>query len=136
MEKRKDTRSALKPGAIVKFKKSSFLGLLKPRTVKYAAIVDLSLGGIRTEYQTNSKWSVEFDQISIGTADNTIDIDLKDCRIISDSMVGRPIEGTYTRRCGIKFVQLSDTAKNKLTQFIDTYNNPPQKFKSWHKEFA
>jgi len=136
VEKRRDTRCALKPGAIVKFKKTSFLGLLKPRTVKYAAIVDLSLGGIRTEYQTNSKWSVEFDQISIGTADNTIDIDLTDCRIISDSIVGRPIDGLYTRRCGIRFMQLSDATKNKLAQFIEAYNNLPQHSQSWHKEFV
>lgn len=135
MEKRKDIRSALKPGTVVQFKKSSFFGLLKPRTVQYAAIVDLSLGGIRTEYQTNSKWSVEFDQISIGTADKTIDINLRDCRIISDSVVGRPIEGTYTRRCGIKFINLSDSAKTKLSQLIEAYNQP-QSPQPWHKQFS
>ena len=136
MEKRKDTRSALKPGAIVKFKKASFFGLLKPRTVQSAAIVDLSLGGLRAEYQTNSKWSVEFDQISIGTPDKSIDIDLEDYQIISDAIVGRPIEGTYTRRCGIKFKPLSDTAKNQLTELIKAYNHKPPSSRSWHKEFA
>lgn len=135
MEKRKNIRRALKPGTVVQFKKSSFLGLLKPRTVQHAAIVDLSLGGIRTEYQTRSKWSAEFDQITIGTADKTIDIDLRDYRIISDSVVGRPIEGTYTRRCGIKFIQLSDSAKNELSRLIETYNMPLRS-QPWRKELS
>jgi c-di-GMP-binding flagellar brake protein YcgR len=136
VDKRKNTRCALKPGVILKFKKSALFGLLKPRTVQYAAIVDLSLGGIRAEYQTNSKWSVDFDLISIGTADKSVDIELADCQIISDSMVGRPIEGTYTRRCGIKFTQLPDTVKNELTQVIEAYNFQPQRSQSWYKAFG
>jgi len=135
--KRKTDRCNLKPGACVLFKKSLFFGLIKPRTVKSAAILDMSLSGIRAQYNTTSKWSLHFDRVSIGTVDKKIEIDRVDCRVMSDCIVEHHTNGPYTRMCGIKFVNLSDAVKSKLSQIIETYGSDSlEKSKSWHKELV
>lgn len=134
--KRKEKRYTVKAGASVLFKKSIAFGLLKHRTVHSGAIIDISLTGIRAEYTTDTAWSSEFDKMSVVTSDNNISIHNIPCKIISDRKVRYLQNGTFVRRCGIEFGNLSDYHKLQLSYFIKKYTIVSDSNKSWHIEFA
>ncbi len=133
---RKEERYAVKTEASVLFRKSFAFGLFKHRTVYSGTIVDISLTGIRAEYSTATAWFGNFDKMSIVTADNTISINDIPCKIISDRKVKYLQDGTFVRRCGIKFGKLSDYHKLQLSYFIKKYTVVSDNQKSWHIEFA
>lgn len=134
--KRKEARYAVKTEASVLFKKSSVFGLFKHRIVHSGTIIDISHTGIRAEYKTTTAWSSDFDRMSIVTADNSISINNIPCKIISDRKVRYLQNGNYLRRCGIKFGNLSEYHKLKLSYFIQKYTIVSDNQKSWHIEFA
>ena len=129
-------RYAVKQGALVVFKKSFLFGILKPRTVRSAAIIDASISGIRAQYTAATSWSSNFDKMSIVTTDNKIAIENIPCKIISDAIVSRLPDGTFIRRCGIKYGDLSDYHKLQLSYFMQEYSIVPKSLKPWHIEFA
>ena len=133
---RKMARYAVKTGASVLFKKSFAFGLFKHRIVHSGTIIDISLTGIRAEYTTATVWSGDFDKMFIVTTDNNILIQDIPCKIISDRKVRSLQNGTFVRRCGIKFGNLSDYHKLQLSYFIQKYSVVPDNQKSWHIEFA
>jgi len=134
--RRKKARYAVKTGAFVLFKKSSVIGLFKPRTVQSGTIVNISLSGIRAEYSAATAWSKDFDKMSIVTIDTKIKIDNIPCKIISDSNVSRLPDGTFVRRCSIKYGTLSDYHALQLSYFMKEYTIDPNSPKPWHIEFA
>ena len=133
---RKEARYAVKTEASVLFNKSTAFGLFKHRTVYSGTIIDISLTGIRAEYKTTTVWSGDFNKMSIVTADNNFSINNIPCKIISDRKVRYLQDGTYLRRCGIKFGKLSEYHKLQLSYFIQTYTIVSDNQKSWHIEFA
>lgn len=133
---RQKVRCAVKKGAFVEFKKSFLFGMFKTRTIQSGAIIDISVSGIRVQYTSDTIWSSDFDKMSIVTTDKKISIDNIPCKIISDSKVVRLPNGTYIRRCGIKFGNLSEYHKLQLSYFIQKYAIDPKNSKSWHIEFA
>lgn len=133
---RKKVRYAVKTGAFVLFKKSSVIGLFKPRTVQSGTIVNISLNGIRAEYSAATAWSKDFDKMSIVTSDKKITIDNIPCKIISDSNVNRLSDGTFVRRCSIEYGVLSDYHTLQLSYFMKAYTIDPNNPKPWHIEFA
>ena len=134
--RRKKARYAVKKGASVLFKKSSVIGLFKPRTVKSGSIINISLSGIRAQYTAATVWSKDFDKMSIVTIDKKFTIDNIPCRIISDSNISRLPNGTFVRRCSIKYGNLSDYHKLQLSYFMQEYTIDPNNPTPWHIEFA
>ena len=134
--RRKKVRRAVKPGAFVVFKKSLFFGLFKSRVVHSAAIINISVNGIKAQYTAATPWSRSFDNMSIVTTDKKIKIDNIPCKVISDSMVTRLENGTFVRRCGIKLGNLSDFKKSQLSKFVKEYVIDTETSKAWHIEFA
>ena len=134
--RRKKARYAVKTGAFVLFKRSSVFGLFKPRTVQSGAIINISLSGIRAQYTAATAWSKDFDRVSIATIDEKKSIENIPCKIISDSNISRLPNGTFVRRCSIKYGNLSDYHKLQLSYFIQEYTIDPNSPKSWHIEFA
>ena len=134
--RRKKERYVIKTGAFVLFKKSSVIGLFKPRTVQSGSIINISLNGVRVEYTAATVWSKDFDKMSIVTIDKKITIDNIPCKIISDSNVSRLANGTFVRRCSIQYRTLSDYHKLQLSYFMKVYTIDPNSPKPWHIEFA
>jgi hypothetical protein len=134
--RRKKARYAVKAGTFVLFKKSLVFGLFKPRTVQSGTIINISLSGIRAQYTAATAWSKDFDKMSIATIDEKDSIDNIPCKIISDSNISRLPNGTFVRRCSIKYGNLSDYHKLQLSYFMQEYTIDPNSPKSWHIEFA
>ena len=134
--RRKKARYAVKKGASVLFKKSSVIGLFKPRIVKSGTIINISLSGIRAQYTAATVWSKDFDKMSIVTTDKKFTIDNIPCKIISDSNISRLPNGTFVRRCSIKYGNLSDYHKLQLSYFMQEYTIDPNNPTPWHIEFA
>lgn len=133
---RKKVRYTVKKGAFVDLKKSFFFGIFKTRMVQSGAIIDISTSGIRVQYISDTIWSSDFDKMSIITTDKKISINNIPCRIISDSKITRLPDGTYLRRCGIMYGNLSGYHKLQLSNFIQKYAIELKKSKSWHIKFA
>ena len=134
--RRKKARYTVKKGAFVLFKKSSVMGLFKPRTVHSGTIINISLSGIRAQYTAATAWSKDFDKMSIVTIDKKFTIDNIPCKIISDSNISRLPNGTFVRRCSIKYGNLSDYHKLQLSYFMQEYTIDPNNPTPWHIEFA
>jgi hypothetical protein len=134
--RRKKARYAVKKGALVLFKKSSVIGLFKPRTVHSGTIINISLSGIRAQYTAATAWSKDFDKMSIVTIDKKIAIDNIPCKIISDSNISRLPNGTFVRKCSIKYGNFSDYHKLQLSYFMQEYAIDPNNPKPWHIEFS
>jgi len=134
--RRKKARYAVKKGAFVLFKKSSIIGLFKPRTILSGTIINISLSGIKAQYTATTVWSKDFDKMSIVTIDKKITIDNIPCNIISDSNISRLPNGTFIRRCSIEYGSLSDYHKLQLSYFMQKYTIDPNSPKPWHIEFA
>jgi len=135
-KRREKGRRTVKPGAFVVFKKSYIWGLFKSRVVYSAEIINISISGIKAQYTATTTWTKNFDKMSIVTIDRKIIIDNIPCTLISDSMVAQLENGTFVRRCGIKYGNLSDYHKLQLSNFIQEYAINPKKTKVWHIEFA
>lgn len=133
---RRNVRLAVKSGASVMFKKTPRFRLGKPRIVQSADIIDINANGLRVQYSSDTKWSTQFDQISIVSADEISIIDDIYCKIISDCQVAQPSDGRYSRVCGLKFQELSEQQKYRINKFIEENTVDPDDLTRWHIQFA
>jgi len=117
-ERRKHNRFKVKKGPLVEFLKPRFLKLGKPRIVKTAQIVDISLKGLAFEYVDHNMWSPDFNELSIAEAIDKIKIEKVPFRAISDFSISRIENSTFLRRCGVKFGELTPNQKDQLHFFI------------------
>ncbi len=126
IEKRKKDRFRAEKGAVVEFSKPRFFNLGKPRVIRSAPIVDISKGGLAFEYRDQKMWSVDFDNLSIALPENEVRIDRVPIKIISDKTVGDSVSTVNSRRCGVKFSQLSIEQKSQLLYFINHHTRERQ----------
>ena len=121
-EQRKQARSKLKKVAFVVLKQPRPLKLLNPRTIKFAVILDISFGGLRAQYVGTDMFPYNHEKLSIVTDDDLLQIEDIPFKIITDYKYTRLPDNTYLRRCGVKFVTLSDNHKQQLHQLIRDYS--------------
>ena len=130
-------RSLIRPGAVAVLKKSSLLGLLKAPKKHSATIIDMSASGAKLKYNTGTSWAINFDAVSIATADSQLNIPDIPCKIVSDALVERRPDNIFIRDCGIEFVDISEEKRQRLSRFIRAYAIDSDSLpKAWHIEFA
>ena len=119
-ERRKYNRFKVAEGAFAKFHKPRLFKLIKPRIVKSAPIIDISLEGLAFQYTDRTMWSPNFNELSISKAAVDVKIDNVPFKTISDFLASRFSDSTLIRRCGVKFGKL--TPSEKLKEVADKYN--------------
>ena len=134
--RRINERLGIKPGASVVVKKSFLFGFGTSRIIHSAAIIDISLNGMRVEYKAPTIWSFNFDKLSIKTYNQAFLIEDIPSSIISDTMLYRLPKRGCVRRCGIQFGRLSYLQRTQMTIFIREYAVDPNPPSSWHVEFT
>lgn len=117
-ERRRKNRFKTKKGALVQFIKLAPFKLGKPRVIKSAPIIDISLGGLRFEYIAHDMWTLNFDSLTISKASDKIRIDKVPFMAISDFPISKFPDGTTLRSCGVKFMGLSPYQKSHLNSFV------------------
>ncbi len=132
---RQKVRCAVKSGVMVEFKKSFLFSLFNPCKIRSTTIIDISLTGIKAEYNVTTAWCKVFDKVSIVTTDANYSIENIPCRIVSDLEVGHLNDDTFVRRCGIEFMYLSESKELQLLSFIQEYAIDPNVQKAWHIEY-
>jgi hypothetical protein len=132
---RSNERLGIKPGASVVVKKSFLFGFGTSRIIHSAAIIDISLNGMRVEYKAPTIWSFAFDKLSIKTHNHAFLIEDIPCHIISDTMRYRLPKRGCVRRCGIQFGRLSYLQRKQMSIFIREYAVEPNPPSSWHVAF-
>ena len=118
VERRKHDRVKVKEDAIVELYKPRLFKLGKPRIVKSAPIVDISLGGLAFQYTDRSMWTADFNALSIARTSEKIKIDSLPFIAVSDFLRSSISDSTFTRRRGVKFGELTSTQKSQLANFI------------------
>jgi len=118
IEQRKHHRFKVKEGAFVGFYKPRVFKLGKPRLIKSAPIIDISLEGLAFQYTDFDMWSPNFDELSISKTDDEIKIGKVPFKAISDFLASRFSDSTFIRRRGVKFGKLTPNQKNHLRRFI------------------
>jgi len=118
VERRRYNRAKIKGEAFVELYKPRFFKLGKPRFVKSASIVDISLGGLAFQYTDQNMWTADFNKLSIAKTAEKIKIDRVPFIAVSDFLTSRISDSSFTRRRGVKFGELTSTQKSQLAYFI------------------
>jgi len=121
VERRKKNRFKVKEGALVQFYKPPRFKLGKPRVIKSAPIIDISVGGLRFEYIARNMWPHNFDSLVISKASDKTRIDNVPFKAVSDFPISTLPNSTTLRSCGVKFMGLSPNQKSYLDSFIRDY---------------
>lgn len=119
VEKRKYARFVAPP--------NTFAALGKEYT-RVGKIIDISQGGLALEYirgEVNAINSVEVDIFLVG---NVFQLYNVPCKIVYDIQIHEPhvnnnlVKLLTTKKCGIKFVELSEDINFQLKLFIDNHS--------------
>jgi len=121
VERRKQKRSKVKDDAFVKFYKPRFFNLGKPRIIKSAAIIDISLGGLAFQYVGCAMMSHDLYELSIANTTGAIKIDKVPFQAVSDFSISRLSNSNFIRKCVIKFGWLNPAQKSQLASFIQNH---------------
>jgi len=122
-ERRKYNRFKVAEGVFAEFHKPRLFKLLKPRIVKSAPIIDISLEGLAFQYTDRTMWTPNFNELSILKAAVDVKIDNVPYKAISDFLASRPFDTTLIRRCGVKFRKLKPIQRNQLDYFIQDHTH-------------
>jgi len=124
-EKRKWARYRVNEGAFVKFTKPRFFKFTKPRMVKLAPILDICDGGLAFQYEGQSMWSIDSNEMSISLPDDQMKIENVPFKIISDHKVYGISDSRDYRRCGVQFEQLTSDQKHQIDTFMHNHAMEP-----------
>jgi c-di-GMP-binding flagellar brake protein YcgR len=117
-EQRKSDRYKLRMNACVILKQLKLFNLLKPKTTKFS-IVNISNGGLQAQYVGTDMHQYEENKLSIETDDGSIRIDEISFKVISDNIFTNLPDNSCLRRCGIRFIALSENQKKQISILIN-----------------
>ena len=121
IERRKHNRFGIEDGVLVEFHKHRFLRLGKPRVVKSARMIDISLEGLAFEYVDQSMWSPDFDELSIKKTSGETRLERLPFKALSDFSTSKLPNSLQVRRYGARFGQLTSSQQHKLRYFIQDH---------------
>jgi len=121
VERRKQDRFKVKEGAFVEFHKPPLFQWGKPRIVKTASIIDISIDGLAFQYIDLKMLSLDFYTLSISNITGEIKINEIPFKAISDFAISRVSSSEFIRRCGIKFEKLTPNQQSQLRRLIQHY---------------
>ena len=121
VERRKQHRFKVKEDAFVKLYTPRFFKLGKPRIIKSATIIDISIGGLAFQYVDCVMLSHDFYELSIFNTTGAIKIDKVPFKAVSDFSISRLSNSKFIRRCGIKFGGLNPAQKSELASLIQNH---------------
>ncbi|MCE5335574.1 MAG: PilZ domain-containing protein [Desulfobacteraceae bacterium] len=107
-----------------KGKEGAFAAFIRPdEFINLGQIIDISLGGLCIRYLSTKQEPKGCSGIKIfGSNGRFIHVDKVQCKVIYDEEIP---EGTWeqlsTRRCGVKFENLTVRDKSMIQDFIDHY---------------
>jgi hypothetical protein len=120
MDRRKLVRYGLNKNIAIILERWIFFNILPPQIAKFA-LVDISLSGLRAQYVSSEIFPYQHKTLSIETYDGVVKIEHIQFKLISDYK-HTPLPGnTYLRRCGIKFINLTEKHKRQLNLLIRDY---------------
>lgn len=120
-EQRKSVRHKLSKHTNIVLKQPQFFKFLKPKITKFA-IVDISTGGLQAQYVGADMHQYEKNILSIETYDGAIRIENIPYKVITDYNYTNLPDNTYLRRCGLKFVELSEKQIQQIKKLIAEYS--------------
>ena len=106
-ELRKQNRFKLREGIIVAFQKPRLFSLGRPRIVKTASIIDINRRGLAFQYMSHKMWPADFNKLSILQTIDEIEIDNVPYEVVSDFKACNLTKSKPTRKCGVKFGELT-----------------------------
>ena len=120
-ERRRYKRFQLNPGIFIAFNVPRLLGLLKQRRIKFAAVTDISAGGLSAQYAAEDMFSYNIDQLSLISESDDIQIEDIEFKTIHDTKTHHVQTGVHLRRCGIQFLKLTEDKKKGLSDLSQKY---------------
>ena len=121
VERRKQNRFKVKEGAFVEFYKPPLFKWGKPRIVKTASIIDISIEGLAFQYIDLKMLSFDFYELSVFKSAGEIKINKIPFKAVSDFSISRLSNSKLIRRCGIKFEKLTPYQQSQLRRLIQHY---------------
>lgn len=121
IERRKHNRFGVEDGVTVEFLKPRFFKLGKPRVIKSARMIDISLEGLAFEYVDQNMWSPNFNELSIKKVSGATKLDRLPFKALSDFSTYKLPNAMQVRRCGAKFGQLTQGQQKRLRYFIQDH---------------
>lgn len=103
---------------VAEFYKSRFFKIGKPRLVKSVPVVDISYGGIGFQYVARDMWPIDFDTLTISNVPDEISIDNVPFKTVADFPISKGANSKSTRRCCVKFGDLTPKQQSDLSALI------------------
>jgi len=137
-EKRKHKRFKVKEGAFAEFHKPHRFKLGKPRIIESAPIINVSLKGLAFQYIARDMWSSNFNELVISSSETAdeIKIDKVPFKAVSDFAITRLPNSMFSRRCSIKFRELTPAQKSQLDHFIQNHTIGNRRSGSERRQFS
>jgi len=120
--RRKWKRFSVKGGAMVILEKPHLMGLLGQSNIELGPIVNISMGGLASQYIENKRRRISTDNLSIRMPDKSIIVDKIEYNIIADFQIAEMPDGKKIRNRCVKFFNMSSYQTFRLDDFIKSYS--------------
>ncbi len=122
LHRRKWKRFSVKGGATVILEKPRLMGLLGQSNIELGPIVNISMGGLATQYIENKRRMSSTDTLAIRMPDKTIIVDKIAYKTIADFEVATMPDGKKIRNRCVTFFNLSTYQTFRLDDFIKSHS--------------
>ncbi len=122
-ELRKQNRFKIREGIIAAFQKPRLLNLGRPRIVKTASIIDINKRGLSFQYISHKMWPTDFNKLLILQTTDEIEIDNVPYDVVSDFKACSFTKSKPTRKCGVKFGELTLNQRVPLNNLLLNYTS-------------
>ncbi|MBW1898284.1 MAG: hypothetical protein JRI61_04405 [Deltaproteobacteria bacterium] len=120
--RRKWKRFTVKGGAVVILEKPRIMGLLGQSNIEFGPIVNISMGGLASQYIENKRRMSSTDKLSIRMPDKSIIVDKVSYKTIADFEVAEMPDGKKIRNRCVKFFNMSSYQTFRLDDFIKSFS--------------
>ena len=118
---RKWKRFRMKGSAIVLLHKPRLIEWGKPSFIELGPIVDISWGGIAVQYIDSKERQIKSSELSISIPPDGIKVENIPFQTVSDVEIAELPDNKKIRRRNIKFVDMNQTQKAKLVNFLQKF---------------
>jgi len=120
--RRKWKRFSVKGGAMVILEKPIIIGLLGQSNIELGPIVNISMGGLASQYIENKRRMRSTDKLSIRMPDKSIIVDKLAYKTTADFEIAEMPDGKKIRNRCVKFFNMSSYQTFRLDDFIKSYS--------------
>lgn len=121
LERRRHQRFSLKAGALVEIDKPKAFGLGKPRFVELGSVANISMGGLAVLYADKNYDFGRSRNLSIKSLNDDLKIENILFQVVSDFKTISLPGSSSIKRCGLKFIELTDDQTSLLDSFIQDH---------------